>query len=150
MPVMNIRYRSRWVRVVARAAAAAGLSAAANAATDTVTLTEGKQEFAPVIYAGLLTGVTGSVVPITLSGGKTISTLAEVSQSQSEIQVDGFKSDPGQSWLISVPALGVTNTGAKAMYNYANGKATWVWSAEYFGFLKQAPGTKIPCTIVHN
>ena len=98
------------------------VSAAANAATDTVTLTKRKQEFAPVIYAGLLTGVTGSVVPTTLSGGKTISTLAEASQSQSQIQVDGFKSDPGQSCLISVTALGVTKTGAKAMYNDATGR----------------------------
>ncbi len=40
--------------------------------------------------------------------------------------------------------MGVTKTGAKAMYNYASGKATWIWSAQYFGFLKQAPGTKGP------
>ena len=147
---MNIHRRPRWAWVIALLTVTAGIGAAANAATDTVTLTVGKQDMAPVTIAGLLTGVTGSVAPATLNGGMTLFNLSEVSQTQSEVQVKGFKSDPGQAWLVSVTALGVTKTGAKAEYTFANGTATWLWFSEYFGLLKQAPGTKVPCTIVHN
>ncbi len=51
----------------------------------------------------------------------------------SQISIGGFGANPGQGWLTSVSALGVTTSGSKATYTYSAGVATWSWIGTSWG-----------------
>lgn len=117
--------------------------------TDSAVITEGSASgYAEVLYGYLGAGVAGSISPTTLSGGKTVASFYDTNYPTSQlasVNISGFNSDPGQYWLVSASAFGVTKTGATASYSYSNGTATWNWLSD-FGFLYS--GT-VTVTIVH-
>jgi hypothetical protein len=124
---------------------------------NTPTMTEGQGWvsggwlFAKGYYTGGWT--FGSMTPATTPYGRTYLILADeywqgTTYSFSMLSVTGFASDPGQGWLDSVTALGVTRTGLGAWgYTYNNGSATWQWNAGPFGFT--GSGTTV-VTMVHD
>lgn len=105
---------------------------------------------------GYSTGLSiGSYSPTGLIGGETVIEIAdELSIScpnhstLSLLEVSGFSSNPGSSWLTSVTCNGVTNDASAASYSYNSGVAEWVWS-QLFG-LAEENGTNVGCTIIHN
>jgi len=95
----------------------------------------------------------GSLSLATTVNGRTHASFADwywggQTYSFSVFSVQGFTSDPGQAWLDSVTALGVTRTGVgAASYSYpGDGSATWSWTDGPFGFT--GSGTT-GVTIVH-
>jgi hypothetical protein len=64
------------------------------------------------------------------------------------LEVSGFSSNPGQSWLSSVTCNGVTNSGSTAGFSYSSGVATWEW-VRLFGLFSEI-GLSVSCTIVHS
>ena len=83
----------------------------------------------------------GSLSPEILSGGKTVTMFDDASDAQSIVNVSGFSSDPGQGWLISASATGVTLNGSAATYGYSNGTASWHWFGSGFNFAASGPTT---------
>jgi hypothetical protein len=65
---------------------------------------------------------------------------------QTVFSVTGFAANPGQSWLTSAVANGVTFTGSSATYTYASGEATWIWTTGPAFIGKPSPAY---CTILH-
>lgn len=110
--------------------------------TDVVTLTAGGIYNGPT-SAGFWAGRYGSVSPTVTSNGysyqQIVNNAAFVRKgfstpASSQISVGGLSADPGQSWLTSVGALGVTTTGATATkYTYSGGVATWEWDNTPWG-----------------
>lgn len=99
----------------------------------------------------------GSYSPTGLTGGKTVTLIIDSAFFEpqsgcpanfSGINVSGFSSNPGQSWLTSVTCNGVTNTGSSAGYSYSGGLASWSFS-KLFGFTGGS-GHNFSCTIVHD
>lgn len=62
------------------------------------------------------------------------------------LEVSGFSSDPGQSWLVSAADNGVTFTGSAARYSYSSGKSTWSWHCGPAFYNKPSPSQ---ATIIH-
>jgi len=120
--------------------------------SDTPTMTEGNTT--PTGTGGFLSGSFGSMSPATTTNGYTYTSLYDKwaggmaqTYSFSAFSVAGFAADPGQGWLTSATAQGVTFAGASATYSYASGTATWTWRPlNGFGF--NGTGTTV-CTIVH-
>lgn len=110
--------------------------------TDTPTMTEGEGFVSGGwLYAkGYYWTTFGSLNPATTANGRTHAILADeywqvTTYSFSMLSVMGFASDPGQAWLESVTARGVTKTGLGAGgYIYNNGTANWQWTDAPFGF----------------
>lgn len=110
--------------------------------TDVVTLTAGGIYAGPT-SAGFWAGRYGSVTPAVTSNGYTYQQIIDnavftrkgvSTPAGSQIAVGGLSADPGQSWLTSVSALGVTTTGATATrYTYSGGVATWEWDNTPWG-----------------
>jgi hypothetical protein len=97
----------------------------------------------------------GSYSPTGLTGGKTVALVIDritshpcVVGSISALNVSGFSSNPGSSWLTSITCNGVTNNASAASFSYSNGVASWTWSQRFGLFGKQ--GTNVSCTIVHS
>ena len=126
------------------------------AASDNGTITVGSTENPPFCSWGYLSGTIGSYSPTGLTGSKTVHGLFTLVAGPSctgtlvgHLQVSGFSSDPGQSWLTSVTCNGTTTTGATATYSYTSGVAQWVWEATDWGFPSNV-GSQLGCTIVHS
>lgn len=94
----------------------------------------------------------GSYSPTGLTGGKTVAAVVDTfealcfSSSFSALNVSGFSSDPGASWLISITCNGVENTSGT--FSYSGGEASWIFST-LFGFTGKS-GSNVSCTIVHD
>ncbi len=136
-------------------------SAQSNTATVTTpqayldTLTLGIQAFTSPdgdTYVGYFPdfgGTGGQLSPATLTGGKTAADAYDLCFGtciESSVVVKGFSSDPGQSWLHSATANGVTQNGSSAQYSFSAGAATWLWSTP-FGL--PASGS-LPLRLDHN
>jgi YD repeat-containing protein len=123
------------------------------AASDTVTMTQGTYVSGPITLDGFNSGQFGSVSPSTLTGGKTILQLMDAYNGPpfiyTQLIISGFTSDPGQSWLTSVTANGVTRSGASAAYSYANGSAQWDWYPPTFSAMRFGPSGTTAVTFVH-
>lgn len=138
-------------------ALAIGAPQPAFAATDNGTLTVGSVTLpfgtcGTTTQKGFSSGASfGSYSPTGLTGGRTVVHLVDsISCSGvSILQVSGFSSDPGSSWLTSITCNGVTRAPPPNAYSYGSGSAQWVWYAT-FGFLSMTDGTNVSCTIVHN
>ena len=110
--------------------------------TETATVTpELVKESSNLTMVGYSSGVGGSISPVKLSNN-VLSYVAfcdiHYTPSSSHLQISGFTSDPGASWLVSAEAYGVTQLGSAASYAYASGTASWAWTTT-FGFV--ATGT---------
>lgn len=132
-----------------------------SAITDTASMTAGLSGTwgSPgTAYKGFRSGL-GSMTPATTSTGKTYSQLldrnlcvsllgATICLKHSWLEISGFTSDPGQGWLVSVSAQGVTRAGSAASYTYDNatGSARWSWGGQWFGFV---PSSTTTVTTVH-
>jgi len=110
--------------------------------SDSSTVTEGKylhyQEGSGLTtFTGFFNGSYGSISPTTMADGYTYQGIYDVDApggvESSVFILTGLSEDPGQGWLGSVTALGVTKTGATSTYEYLSGQATWSWSND-FGF----------------
>jgi hypothetical protein len=108
--------------------------------TDLVTLTAGGST--GVCCAGFKASGFGSVTPAVTANGYPYEAIYNAggmnngkgsSPPYSEIAIGGFTSNPGQSWLTSVSALGVTTSASSATYTYSDGVATWVWDGTEWG-----------------
>ena len=101
---------------------------------------------------GYLSGAEGAYAPTGLTGGKTVFQIEDLVHSactsHAELGVEGFTSNPGQSWLTSIECNGVTLTGSSATFTYdsSTGAAGWAWSSK-FGF---SSGSGYSCTINHS
>ena len=99
-------------------------------------------------------GNFGSYSPTGLIGGETVGLVSDIQpgtcvESQSNLTVTGFSSNPGSSWLSSITCNGVKNLGSGAtFFFYSDGGASWIWS-QLFG-LSSKNGDNVSCTIVHN
>ncbi len=103
----------------------------------------------PLIQSGFIAGSLGSYSPASLTGGKTLLQLYdyEVCANATVMQVSGFSSNPGSTWLSSVSCGGGALTGSgAASFGFAGGVASWTW-ATALGFANQ---TTLNCTILHN
>jgi hypothetical protein len=100
-----------------------------------------------------MAGSYGSMSPAATTNGHTYNSFYDLFQRANQgggyinsfFSVAEFSADPGQAWLTSVAALGVTRTGASATYSYGAGVATWTWGTGPSGF---SSGTAT-CTVVH-
>jgi hypothetical protein len=107
----------------------------------------------PSVLYGFASGI-GSYSPTGLTGGNTVSEVADVTPSgacvaeHSDLDVTGFSSNPGSSWLNSITCNGVKNLGSGATFVYSSGDARWEWS-QLFG-LSSKVGSNVSCTIDHN
>jgi hypothetical protein len=93
------------------------------------------------------TGAHGSATNTTLPGGYTINGLDDSDASGqlgSSFGITGFSSNPGQNYIASVVANGVTRDSSAATYSYSSGLATWSWPGDQFGF---AAGNTYDCTL---
>jgi hypothetical protein len=128
------------------------------AATDNGTLTKGDVVFTVVCGppVPLLAGYGpswGSYSPTGLTGGKTVRGIYDTKgcagSATAVLEVQGFSSDPGTSWLTSVTCNGVTKLQSAASYTYTSGTAKWSWSSSPFGFFALTNGTNVSCSITH-
>jgi hypothetical protein len=109
--------------------------------TDSPTMTEGKYihyalGYGVTTYTGFDTSLIGSMSPTKTADGLTYYAIFDLQGpdiAEANVVLSGFTSDPGQGWLGSVTALGVTKTAASATYSYSSGEATWTWPTK-FGF----------------
>ena len=133
-----------------------GTLTAANGSTTTCSLPLGTGTIKPVGFSAPTFGNFGGYTPTTLTGGKTVSGVFDLSRTGSglcltghsaNLVITGFASDPGASWLVSITCNGVA-LGAGASYQWvpANSEGLWTWSSA-FGFVA---GSQYNCTIVHN
>lgn len=130
--------------------------------TDTAAMTaglSGSWGSAGISNKGFRSGL-GSITPATTSNGRIYSELLDsitcltifggtvCTGKDSWIAISGFLADPGQGWLVSTSALGVTRLGSAASYTYDSGTglARWTWKGKWFGFV---PSTTTTATIVH-
>jgi hypothetical protein len=129
------------------------------AASDNGTLTVGEEAIPCGVthwfVNGFISGSIGSYTPTGLTGGDTVSEVFDQFAfpgcvgSHSALEVSGFSSDPGSSWLTSITCNAVKNNGSGVTsYTYSGGHAVWIWST-LFGLLGKN-GTNVSCTIVHN
>lgn len=93
----------------------------------------------------------GSYSPTGLTGGNTVAAATNivscVGSVGSALEVSGFTSNPGSSWLTSITCNGVELLASAATaYSFSDGWGIWDWST---GF-NLVNGTKVSCTIVHN
>ena len=105
-------------------------------------------------FFGAVYGQTAS--PATTSNGKTYQSFNETvtcvwgpcGAPYAQVSISGFTSNPGQGWLVSATALGVTKFGNAASFVYApsTGTASWGWHS-LFGFGTSGTTT---VAIVHN
>lgn len=105
-----------------------------------------------LILSGYVPSISkGSYSPTTLTGGNTVAGVIDfnVCATGSELQVSGYSSNPGASWLSSITCNGVENKESAASFSYTSGTATWQWS-DNFGFATTGSGTEVSCTIVHS
>jgi hypothetical protein len=115
--------------------------------TDSPTMTEGTYTHYALGYGvttakGFDAGLIGSMSPTKTSDGLTYTTVDDFQGpyiAEGDVILSGFTSDPGQGWLGSVTAVGVTKTAATATYSYSSGQATWTWSE--FGFTGSGTAT---------
>jgi hypothetical protein len=106
----------------------------------------------PLIDSGYVPGISkGSYSPTGLTGGKTVAGIIDYNgcATGSELDVTGFSSNPGASWLTSISCNGVTKDGSTAAFTYSGGEGIWQWGSN-FGFATLGSGTEVSCTIVHN
>lgn len=119
-------------------------TAQAQSMTDIVTVTVGGIYDGPSGAGFRNDGLKyGSITPGVTSNGYTYIAVADNGAfsrkgvgipPSSWIHISGLASNPGQSWLTSVTALGVTTTGAKATsYTYSGGIASWLWTGTSWG-----------------
>jgi hypothetical protein len=117
--------------------------------TDTPVMTEGFVSITNYIDRGFIYQYFGAMSPTTTLDGKAYfafhDQLAPSPGSQG-ISLSGLAADPGQAWLVSASAHGVTKMGATATYSFANNTASWVWTGTPFGFTGTGTTT---CTIIH-
>lgn len=77
----------------------------------------------------------GSMNPATTSNGYTYQEFEDdygprgAGYLGSDLQLSGFSTNPGQSWLLAVGCYNGTMLGSAASYSYSSGVATWSWSA---------------------
>jgi hypothetical protein len=130
------------------------------AATDVGTLmvghaTGGQCGGRMLVYSGYKPSLSiGSYSPTGLTGGRTVTTLADFTQAfcgvnLTSLSVSGFTTNPGSGWLTSVTCNGISNSGGSGSFSFADGTATWSWNRG-FGLLPLPTGTNVSCTIVHN
>lgn len=127
------------------------------ATTDDGTITVGSSGTTGVCTYGYISAGHGAYSPTGLTGGETVVDLYDLytgitcgTPTGSGLGINGFPSNPGQSWLTSVTCNGVTKTGATATYSYSSGSAGWSWSGTTtFGFIGKR-GSQLGCAIVHN
>src|SRR5262249_52120426 len=110
--------------------------------TDSLTLTPAALGQGYASYRGFVSGQYGQLSPTVLTGGMSVSAIYDSYAASivggAFVSVSGFSSDPGQGWLWSVNAVGITKSGSGVRtYSYSGGTATWYWS-DNFGF---APGS---------
>lgn len=129
---------------------------AASAASDSGTVTVGMSALPCGITTLTISGSPGGVgsySPTGLTGGNTVVGVWDDTGCvvRGLLDVSGFSSDPGSSWLTSITCNGVQNASSSASYGYdsSTGQAEWSWN-QTFGFWSESVGTKVSCTIVHS
>lgn len=111
------------------------------------TLTAGSNEVSGNVEVGYISGTIGSMSATGLVGGYTVTAVYDlvVGGSVGEVvEISGFSSSPGGSWLGKVIFNSQTFVGSAATYTYSTGTATWTWgTAGGFGFTNTEvyPGT---------
>ncbi len=138
------------------------ISPLALAASDNATLTIGSHQNCLGIASvealfGFANDNFGSYSPTGLTGGKTVIVVWDhiylgtcAGADNSVLEVSGFSTNPGESWLSSIECNGVTNTGSGATaFSYTGTTATWTWS-RLFGFNGNNVGSNVSCTINHS
>jgi hypothetical protein len=124
------------------------------AVTDTPQITVAQSGSNAPYDLGYLAGNFGSITSTKTLDGYTIVGFYDVVRGgkvggyfSTQLIVGGFSADPGQAWLNSGGANGVTLTGASARsYSYANGQATWGWIT---GPVFEGKSGSAPCVIAH-
>jgi hypothetical protein len=149
----SIFARRQWL---AFSAAACITPVASLATIENGTITVAEKSFGSTCIWGYSGGLLGAYSPTGLTGGKTVAEISAIVIGLScngtldgIVQISGFSSNPGQSWLTSVECNAITKTGATATFNYGSGIAAWSWSATSWGF-PTVVGSQLGCTIVHN
>jgi len=103
--------------------------------------------------SGYLSGSLGSVSPTTTSNGLTLNgiynqNIPKLGSTDGTLQIGGFASDPGTSWLVSIQCgSGATFVPSGANYGYTGApQAQWVWTNNPLTLPSSGATT---CTIVH-
>jgi hypothetical protein len=123
------------------------------AVTDTPQITVGQSGVNPPFSIGYLASNYGSITSTTTLDGYTLVGFYDTVRGgkaggywATHLTIGGFSADPGQGFLNSGTANGVTLTGASATYSYANGQANWVWMS---GPVFYGKATSAPSIFVH-
>lgn len=101
---------------------------------------------------GYVASFEGTYSPTGLTGGRTVTEIVDLNDPDecgptgSSLEVSGFSSNPGASWLTSITCNGIQNSESASGYSYSSGVATWTWGQK-FGLSK---GAQVSCTIVHS
>jgi len=131
------------------------------AATDNGTLTVGTASAScgssSALHYGFGPGM-GSYNPTSLTGGKTLVVAEDVvdflctGSIYAWVQINGFSSNPGSTWLTTVTCNGATVSGSTSSFTYYSslGLGVWYWHTGYLGLIGLTPGTNVSCSIVHN
>lgn len=115
-----------------------------------LTVTAANFTHAGVVYMGYSNGTSsagifGSIAPTTI--GVPAMTVAGFFDNDSFgdgiVQISGFSSNPGATYLYSATANGTTLLESAASFSYLSGVGTWSWTTQ-FGF---AGGTSYPVRI---
>jgi hypothetical protein len=123
------------------------------AVTDTPQITVGQSGVNAPFSVGYLASNYGSITSTsTLDGYTVVGFYDDVRAGKAggywrtHLTIGGFSADPGQGFLNSGTANGVTLAGSSATYSYANGQANWVWMN---GPVFYGKSTSAPCIFVH-
>lgn len=134
---------------------ASQLAMASSSDTGTLTVGVGSGGLcgpAPLISSGYVPLLMkGAYSPTGLTGGKTVTGVIDYDgcSTQAELDVSGFSSNPGSSWLTSITCNGVAKLASASSFTYSGGQAIWQWPGN-FGFAMLGIGANTSCTIVHN
>lgn len=71
----------------------------------------------------------GSLSPQTMEDGRVVRSLYWSSADSVLLEIDGFSSDPGATYLgsVEISSFGTLNQSS-ALYSYGAGAASWTWS----------------------
>jgi hypothetical protein len=89
--------------------------------------------FDGIVTTGFIRGSLGSVTPSPVLFADGVGNLLQLSNvsTTAVLKIDGFSSNPLQTYFLSINANSVTNTSAAASYSYSAGVATWSWSSSF-------------------
>jgi len=114
-------------------------------------LTNGSNVSGSTIYYGYQSAGFGSLTPTAFKSG-TVVRLYDIylsgAFSTMLLAINGFGSDPGQSYFTTIATPAQSLTSASASYSYSSGQSLWTWTTFPLGFKNFGTGAIVPVSLV--